>query len=623
MSADLSPCSDPSLSSGPSARTALRRLLLRTLVVGSAATLGVTAVATPAQAEDAREYVVIATTERAADAVADKVDGETIEPPAGTEVDTRLVEAELTASEADRLEQRSDVQAVVPNIRVALPPSSTRATTASSVPWGLDRIDQRSRTLDGRYTTPTTGAGTTVVVIDSGINLGHTEFTGRILTDLDLDFVDGDNTAAECSRGPGAGHGTHVAGTAAGSTVGVAPEASILPLRVFNCNGEAWFDDLWYAFDYTRQLTETHPQRMVVNYSGGAYTDQLGPGGAEAVAELEAAVQRVIDAGVPVVTAAGNDDRDACLSTPGRVPGVINVSATDRSDRRSWFSDAGRCADLFAPGSAITSAWIGSSTALRTIDGTSMAAPHATGVVARLLERRPKATPADVAAAISTRASAGYVSDTSGTPNRLLYADVDFDAPTVPLKVTVSPDHDDRRAVLRWEAPQRSGTGAVTGYTITRSSTDAAGKGPLTTTVSASTRSYTLTNLVPGRGYTVTIQAKNRYGAGAKATVKASVLALPGKPARPTISSGSTKDSPVGVSVSWKAPTTGGKPTSYMVTVRRLSNNTTKSVTVPASSTSVKITGLVRNQKYVASVRGINAAGRGSASTLSASAVAR
>src|SRR5687768_2151299 len=103
--------------------------------------------------------------------------------------------------------------------------------TQNGATWGLDRIDQRSRPVDGTYTTNVAdGTGVTAYIIDTGIRTSHSEFGGRAV--FGTDTVDGGQAAIDCN-----GHGTHVAGTVGGSTYGVAQGVTLVAVRVLNCAG--------------------------------------------------------------------------------------------------------------------------------------------------------------------------------------------------------------------------------------------------------------------------------------------------------------------------------------------------------------------------------------------------
>lgn len=155
---------------------------------------------------------------------------------------------------------------------------------------------------------------------------------------------------------------------------------------------------------------------------------------------VDNAVTRSINDGVTYVVAAGNDNANACNYSPARVQGAITVGATDITDTRSKFtppplaSNYGPCLDLFAPGSNIHSAWIGSDTNSNVISGTSMSSPHVAGVAALYLESNPGASPATVAAAITNGATQNVVRDAGpGSPNRLLYSLFDGAPPANPV----------------------------------------------------------------------------------------------------------------------------------------------------------------------------------------------
>lgn len=268
----------------------------------------------------------------------------------------------------------------------------------TNAPWGLDRIDQESRPLDSIYRYDETGAGVTVYVIDTGLRTTHQELSGRVAGTRT--FIGG--TGDDCD-----GHGTHVAGTVAATTWGVAKQAQVYGLRVLGCNGTGPLSGVVASLDW---VAANAAKPAVVNMSlGGSLTSVL-----------DTALLSVRNSGVTVVVAAGNANRDACTESPAHNPNVITVASTAANDARSGFSNWGSCVDIFGPGSSIRSLGINSDTSLATLSGTSMASPHVAGVAALYLDANPTATPDQVTAAILGGAVSGKLSNIQGSPNLLL-----------------------------------------------------------------------------------------------------------------------------------------------------------------------------------------------------------
>ncbi|MFJ6010593.1 S8 family peptidase [Streptomyces sp. NPDC092952] len=275
-------------------------------------------------------------------------------------------------------------------------------TQTSPPSWGLDRIDQKSLPLNQSYTYPDhAGAGVTAYIIDTGVRISHSDFGGR--ASYGYDAIDNDNTAQD-----GHGHGTHVAGTVAGTSYGVAKKAKIVAVRVLDNSGSGTTDQVVAGIDW---VTANAVKPAVANMSLG--------GGADAV--LDAAVRKSIASGVTYAVAAGNESTDASTKSPARVGEAITVGSTTSTDARSSFSNYGSVVDIFAPGSSITSTWNTGDSATNTISGTSMASPHVAGAAALYLADHPGDTPAQVSAGLVAAASTGVVtSPGTGSPNRLL-----------------------------------------------------------------------------------------------------------------------------------------------------------------------------------------------------------
>ncbi|MFY0408498.1 S8 family peptidase [Solicola sp. PLA-1-18] len=341
--------------------------------------------ASSAQAIDGR-YVVVLKDGETADARALAARSRGLGGTVTRQFDSALTGFAAKLDDADLATLRKDprVDYVQADQRI-----TTQGTQSPTPSWGLDRTDQRDLPLNSTYTYGTTGAGVTAYVIDTGINAAHQDFGGRVSGGF-TSIADGNGT------NDANGHGTHVAGTVGGSSFGIAKGVSLVPVRVLDAEGSGTTSGVIAGVDW---VTENHSGPSVANMSLGGLKDQA----------LDDAVARSIASGVTYAVAAGNSSADACLSSPAAVPSALTVASSTRTDRLSSFSNTGSCVDLAAPGSDITSAWIGSTTATNTISGTSMASPHVAGAAARFLQANPSATPAQVSSGINGAATTGKV----------------------------------------------------------------------------------------------------------------------------------------------------------------------------------------------------------------------
>jgi cerevisin len=251
--------------------------------------------------------------------------------------------------------------------------------TQKNAPWGLARISHRDsltfRTYNRYPHDPNGGKGVTVYVVDTGVNVNHVDFGGRATWGATIPSNDQDVD--------GNGHGTHCAGTIAGSRYGVAKQAKVVAVKVLRSNGSGTMSDVVRGVEWTltdhKQRTKSSKAKSVANMSlGGGYSRALNM-----------AVDAAVEGGVNFAVAAGNDDADACDYSPASSELAVTVGASTLEDERAYFSNKGKCVDVFGPGKDITSTWIGSNTATNTISGTSMASPHVAGLLAYMLSLWP------------------------------------------------------------------------------------------------------------------------------------------------------------------------------------------------------------------------------------------
>ena len=266
--------------------------------------------------------------------------------------------------------------------------SKSSLLTQEDAPWGLKRLskaaDKSLKSIfaleEDFYKYPSSaGKDVDVYIIDTGINVEHEDFEGRAkwgktipLFDLDID---------------GNGHGTHCAGTIGSKTYGVAKKANLIAVKVLRTSGFGTNSDVIKGVEWVSKQHRKNSRK------GRQSAANMSLGGGRSLT-LEKAVDRAVESGVHFAVAAGNDAEDACEYSPAAASGPITVGASTSADTMAYFSNFGKCVDIFAPGLDIKSTWIGSKDAVNTISGTSMASPHVAGVLALYLGEKtwtPKA----------------------------------------------------------------------------------------------------------------------------------------------------------------------------------------------------------------------------------------
>ena len=577
----------------------------------------------PATAAGVREsYIVLAQDNSAALTISNAMVAEGLHVASTQLGAVDFIEVMLTAAEAATWSHFAGVRNIEVNQRVvtavdqSIPaPSGSNWTNAGN--WGLDRIDQASPTYDSRYYYTTTGAGVDIYIIDTGIRRNHSEFAPASTR-----VAAGYYTPSLGSTDDGCGHGTHVAGIAAGATFGVAKAARIIPVRVFPGGSQATCDagtTVSAVVAGVNWVTGNHTgvNTAVANMSLGTTMGYSY--------SLETAVLALQADGVSVVVAAGNDGAYIDINnyaTPACTDGTISVGATRRDNREASFSNYGDCVNIMAPGFDIKSAWptvpadpndpvagtgVASDNAWALLSGTSMAAPFVAGAVARLLETSRTALPTTIANQILAKATPnavtfvhGSVSAGTQSPNLLLYTCGVICYSSEPLAVSAMAG--DTSVSVSWSVPVSDGGGAITGYTATLN------PGGLTCTTDAAGRSCTVGNLTNGTTYSVSVTATNSLGAGIPSTeIQVVPATIPSAPSAPSAVAGDGA-----ATVTWVAPANGGSAiTTYTAT------SSPGGATCTTSELSCVFSGLQNLSSYTFTVVAANVMGASAASPAS------
>lgn len=254
--------------------------------------------------------------------------------------------------------------------------SSPQAQPAESVPWGVARVDAPSA---WNGVPPDLGSGVDVAVLDTGIDLTHPDLSPNLAAGVNL--VDPRRPPADDN-----GHGTHVAGSLAAAlngfgVVGVAPKVRLHPVKVLDNQGSGTLSGIIQGLDWC--------------VKNGIRVVNMSLGSPEGNSTFREAIAQAAEAGITLVAAAGNAGPNPdTVGYPARYPEVIAVGAMTASDSVAAYSSRGPEVTVVAPGDAISSTWPGGG--YRELSGTSMAAPHVSGLVSLLLAAEPDLKPAAV-----------------------------------------------------------------------------------------------------------------------------------------------------------------------------------------------------------------------------------
>ena len=299
----------------------------------------------------------------------------------------------------------------------------------SNEPWHTDRSDQTALPLNKKYCPPNEGEGADIYILDTGVNYCHEDFCiGRSRYAGYSPIVSATNPngdGQDCH-----GHGTHVAALAGGNIHGIARKARIYSLPVVDCQGRGSNINIILALNYVAQRASANPERKTI--ISMSLTAPLSLAVNEAVDRV--AQPDELPQGILVVTAAGNFKRDACQYSPAASQSAITVGGTARNDFLYWDglsgTNFGRCVDIFAPGSEVTSASYPSCTGEAVMSGTSMATPIVSGAAAIVWTANMSLTQAEVKKQLISQSTKDVLDFTQlvpsqrrVTPNRLVYTE--------------------------------------------------------------------------------------------------------------------------------------------------------------------------------------------------------
>ncbi|KAF5101844.1 hypothetical protein D0Z00_000706 [Geotrichum galactomycetum] len=280
-------------------------------------------------------------------------------------------------------------------------------------PWGLNRISHKEYTGNGVVNHDSTyvfnstdGSNTTIYIVDSGIRDDHIEFGNRIRHGPN--YVDNSNTDAQ-------GHGTAIAGIAAGFNTGTAKYANIVSLKVMDSQKSVAISSTIQAIEWIIEDHKKNPgQRSIINYSATGSISEA----------RNVAIKEAVSAGILFVTAAGNSNADACNYGPaqlGNEEGVISVAAISANNNIADFSNFGSCVSVFAPGVDIFTSSFDSSSSYQTISGTSMSSPFVAGLASYFWSINPGYNVSQIKDLIINNNNGQVQGINNDTPNKLAY----------------------------------------------------------------------------------------------------------------------------------------------------------------------------------------------------------
>ena len=296
--------------------------------------------------------------------------------------------------------------------------------------WNLDRVNQEDLPLDDYLLFENgeeeNGDDIDIYILDTGVNENHEIFLNPP-TILNTFGNYGNSSDEDCQ-----GHGTHVAGTVAGSITGIAKDANIFSVKIsIDCSGSAYISDMILAIDYVEQLMINNGRKSIINLSFGISTN------------VKNEINEFVSSGGIFTLAAGNDGQDKCMNEKYYdidFTGAIIVGASNSNDEVAYFSNFGTCVDIYAPGQGILSLAYWNDYQCWEMSGTSMAAPFVAGALGYLWSQNPTFDNEQVLDLLKSQMLSNKLDMGSATGNnKLLHLNVPTFAPTTPSPTTPQP----------------------------------------------------------------------------------------------------------------------------------------------------------------------------------------
>jgi cerevisin len=317
-----------------------------------------------------------------------------------------IYSAHIASDILPMLQSHPGIETITPNSVMQI----AGCVIQSNPEWGISRTSKTGMYTNGNtyeYMEQYSGEHVDVYILDTGIYCEHDDFTSKEVGSCTYGWNVLNNTN---DSGDDNGHGTHVAAIVAGHIYGIAKKASVISVRICNAQGDCTESDAMAGLDWA--LNDAY-NKGVYGISllsvSGSYSDPFNE-----------YVNDMTELGLSVVVPAGNNNANACFSSPSSASNAIVVGATEDDDDRWNDSNYGSCLTLFGPGEDIVSAWIGDSNSYMEKTGTSMAAAHVAGVAAKYQSENSNLTPHQLKCLLIDKAERCAINCPSGDDSNVI-----------------------------------------------------------------------------------------------------------------------------------------------------------------------------------------------------------